>query len=85
MLEVNNFTDCCALTTIVLNCRVPQSYTAVMVTSTCFILSNYCLLRALAEITIHDVCCDAIVFSSEIACDTELKRECEAVDNEALF
>ena len=29
--------------------------------------------------------CDTIVFSSEIACDGELKRECEAVDNEAFF
>ena len=37
LLGVNHFTDCCALTTIVPNCRVPRSYTAVMGTSTCFI------------------------------------------------
>ena len=29
--------------------------------------------------------CDAIVFSFEIASDTKLKRECEAVVNEACL
>ena len=29
--------------------------------------------------------CDIIAFSFEIACDAELKREFEAVNNEALF
>ena len=43
LLGVNHFTDCCALTTTVLNCRVPRSFIAVVGTSTCFILSNYCL------------------------------------------
>ena len=76
LLGVNNFTDCCALTTTILNRRVPRSFTAVVGTS---------IIVVLCCLTTHDVCCDVIVFSSEIACDTELKQECKAVYNEALF
>ena len=47
--------------------------------------SNYCPSRALAEIIVCDVSYDTVAFLLEIACDAELKREFEAVNNEALF
>ena len=81
----------CAPTTTVLNCRVPRSYTAVMGTSICCVLNLTTVRRELlqklffAEIIVCDVSYDTIAFSFEIACKAKLKREFEAINNEALF
>ena len=65
---------------------MPRNYTAVVGTSTCFVLNLTTVGKALLqEIFVRDVYFDTIAFSFEIACDANLKRECEAVDNEAFF
>ena len=56
-----------------------------MGTSTCFVLNLTTVRRALAEVMVCDVSYDTIAFSFEIVCDAGLKREFEAVNNEALF
>ena len=43
------FSDYCALTTTILNCRVSRSYTAVVCTSTCFILNLTTVCRELLQ------------------------------------
>ena len=66
---------------------MPRSDTAVVGTSTRFAWNLTTVRRELflAEIIVCDVSYDTIAFSFGIACDAEMKREFEAVNNEALF
>ena len=50
------FTDCCAPTKTVLNCRVPRNYTAVAGTSTCFVLNLTTVCRDLLQKSLSAMC-----------------------------